>query len=62
MKSEIGRLARHVGPVVVTWAVAKGYVPAEVQGPLIELATVTLTMGVTLYFSKSSDKAIAKKG
>ena len=36
MNTEIARLARHVLPPAIAFVVAKGWVPADLQQPLIE--------------------------
>lgn len=58
---DILRIVRHVGPVVVAWAVAKGWVPATVAGPLTELTVVVMITLVSLGASKVRDlKRISK--
>ena len=61
MNQEVSRLLRHGALVLVTWGVAKGWVPAELQGPVVEFATVGLTLAATLAFSKASDRAITSR-
>lgn len=55
------RIVRHVGPVAVAWAVAKGYVPETVAGDLTELVTITLVTVVSVGASKARDVKRADK-
>lgn len=52
---DILRIARHVGPVAVAWAVAKGYVPETVAGDLTELVSIVLVTALSLGASKVRD-------
>lgn len=58
---DVLRIARHVGPVLVTWGVAKGYVPETVAGDLAELVTVVLVTAVSIGASKARDVKRAQK-
>lgn len=58
---ETYRILRHLAPVVVTWLVAKGYVPSEVAGPLIELAAIVFVAGASLWASKARDVKRVRK-
>lgn len=60
LQSELARLARNFGPALVTYAVAKGYVPAEFAGPITELAVAVIAGGISWGFSIKRDKKRAK--
>lgn len=55
MKEEIARLARHVLPPLVAYAVAKGWVPADMQQPLIEAGLAVAAVIAALLASRSRD-------
>lgn len=61
MTEELSRLARHGALILVTWAVARGWVPPALQAPVIEFATIALTLVGTIWLSKASDQKIVKK-
>ncbi len=50
MKTEIARLARHLLPPAIAYAVAKGWVPTDLQQPLVE-AGITLVAVATAYMA-----------
>lgn len=56
MIEDIKRLVRHLIPVVVIYAVSKGWVPPELQAPLIEAGVVLGSILVSLAWSRSRDK------
>lgn len=57
MQTEIARLARHVLPPALAYAVAKGWIPYELQQPLIEAALAVGAVLAALLASRSRDKA-----
>lgn len=57
MQTEIARLARHVLPPALAYAVAKGWIPVELQQPLIEAALAVGAVLAALWASRSRDKA-----
>jgi|GEM_PF-3491843 hypothetical protein len=57
MQTEIARLARHVLPPALAYAVAKGWVPAELQQPIIEAALAVGAVLAALWASRQRDKA-----
>jgi hypothetical protein len=50
MNTEIARLARHVLPPAIAYAVASGWIPASLQQPLIE-AVIAVGAVVTAIFA-----------
>ena len=57
MKEEIARLARHGLPPLVAYAVAKGWVPADLQQPLIEAGLAVAAVIAAMVASKKRDVA-----
>ncbi|WP_161806032.1 hypothetical protein [Gemmobacter sp. LW-1] len=57
MQTEIARLARHILPPALAYAVAKGWVPAELQQPIIEAALAVGAVLAALWASRQRDKA-----
>lgn len=55
LKTEIARLARHILPPAITYAVAKGWVPAELQQPLIEAGIAVAAVAAALFASRKRD-------
>lgn len=55
MQTEIARLARHILPPALAYAVAKGWIPAELQQPLIEAALAVGAVVAALLASKARD-------
>lgn len=56
MIEDIKRLIRHLVPVGVIYAVSKGWVPPELQGPLIEAGAIGGSILASLAWSRSRDK------
>ena len=56
MIEDVKRLVRHLIPVAVIYAVSKGWVPAEMQMPLIEVGVVLSSIVISLVWSRSRDK------
>lgn len=56
MQTEIARLARHVLPPALAYAVAKGWIPAEMQQPIIEAALAVGAVLAALWASKRADR------
>lgn len=56
MRQEIARLARHILPTVVTYAVASGWIPPQLQQPLIEAGIAIGAVIVAIFASKSAAK------
>ncbi len=57
MQTEIARLARHTLPPALAYAVAKGWIPADLQQPIIEAALAVGAVLAALWASKARDKA-----
>ncbi len=57
MQTEIARFARHALPPALAYAVAKGWVPAELQQPIIEAALAVGAVLAALWASRQRDKA-----
>lgn len=55
MQTEIARLARHILPPALAYAVAKGWIPADLQQPLIEAALAVGAVVAALWASKARD-------
>lgn len=53
--TELGRLARHVLPPAIAYAVAKGWIPAELQQPLLEAAIAFGAVGAAWFASRARD-------
>lgn len=58
LKTELGRLARHLLPPAVAYAVAKGWIPAELQQPLIEAALAVSAVGIAYFASRQRDASL----
>ena len=56
MIEDVKRLVRHLIPVAVIYAVSKGWVPAEMQMPLIEVGVVLSSIVISLVWSRKRDK------
>ena len=56
MQTEIARLARHVLPPALAYAVAKGWIPAELQQPITEALIAVGGVLVAIYASKRAAK------
>lgn len=56
MSTEIARLARHVLPPAIAYAVAKGWVPTDLQQPLIEACIAVGAVLAALFASRKRDK------
>lgn len=56
MQTEIARLARHILPPALAYAVAKGWIPAEMQQPILEAFIAVGGVLVALYASKRADR------
>lgn len=56
MIEDVKRLVRHLIPVVVIYAVSKGWVPIEMQAPLIEAGVILVSIVFSLAWSRSRDK------
>ncbi|SEO27516.1 hypothetical protein SAMN04488103_11830 [Gemmobacter aquatilis] len=57
MQTEVARIARHVLPPALAYAVAKGWIPADLQQPLIEAALAVGAVLAALWASRQRDKA-----
>lgn len=55
MQTELARLARHVLPPALAYAVAKGWIPADLQQPMIEAAIALGAVAAALLASRASD-------
>lgn len=53
--TELGRLARHILPPAIAYAVAKGWIPAEMQQPLFEAALALGAVGAAWFASRARD-------
>ena len=60
MIEDIKRLVRHLIPVLVIFAVSQGWVPAEMQTPLIEVGVVASSIIFSLIWSRSRDKSVGR--
>lgn len=56
MIEDVKRLVRHLMPVGVIYAVSKGWIPAELQQPLIEAGAIFGSIAVSLAWSWSRDR------
>ena len=56
MIEDVKRLVRHLIPVAVIYAVSKGWVPVEMQAPLIEAGVIAGSIAVSLAWSRGRDK------
>jgi NCAIR mutase (PurE)-related protein len=57
---EIKRILRHFGPVLVVYAVAKGWLPAVVQGPLTDAIIAIMAGSVGFGASKARERTRKK--
>lgn len=57
MNTELARLARHVLPPAIAYGVAKGWVPADLQQPLIEACIAVGAVSAALFASRKRDAA-----
>lgn len=57
MSTELARLARHAMPPAIAYAVAKGWMPADLQQPLIEAAIAVASVIAALLASRKRDAA-----
>lgn len=55
LATELGRLARHILPPAIAYAVAKGWIPAELQQPLFEAALALGAVVAALVASRARD-------
>ena len=60
MQEEIARLARHVLPPAIAYAVASGWIPASLQQPLIEAVIAVGAVVTAIFASRSAAKKAAK--
>lgn len=60
MQGEIARLARHILPPVIAYAVASGWIPASLQQPIIEAVIAIGAIVVALAASKQAAKKATK--
>ena len=60
MQEEIARLARHVLPPAISFAVASGWIPASLQQPLVEAAIAVGAVIAALAASRKAAKRAAK--
>jgi hypothetical protein len=60
MKTEVARLIRHGLPPIVAFAVAKGWIPQEMQQPLIEAGVVLAAFLAALMASRKRDATVSK--
>lgn len=61
IREEVSRVARSGALMFVTYAVAKGWVPASIQSQVVDLVVLIASLGATLAWSKASDNSIVKK-
>ena len=55
MKEDLWRIVRHFGPVAVVYAVAKGWLPVTVQGPLTDALIAVMAGSVGFGASRARD-------
>jgi len=60
MKEDIKRLIRHIVPVAVVYAVNKGWIPEEMQTNVIGIVVIASSIGLSLIWSRSRDKAAGR--
>jgi len=60
MIEDVKRLFRHLIPVGMMYAVAQGWVPAEMQAPLIEAGIVLSSIVVSLVWSRNRDQEVGR--
>ena len=53
--TELSRLARHILPPAIAYAVAKGWIPADLQQPLFEAAIAMGAVVTALWASRARD-------
>jgi len=56
MNTEIARVIRHVAAPVVAYAIGKGWIPAELQQPLIEAVLAGAAVVAALVASRARDR------
>lgn len=61
MKEDLWRVVRHFGPVAVVYAVAKGWLPREIQGPLTDALIAVMAGSVGFGASKARDAKRVRK-
>jgi len=57
LKEDAKRLVRHLVPVMVIYAVSKGWLPAAAQGDVTEAALIAVSIGFSLLWSRKRDQA-----
>lgn len=57
MNTEIARIARHALPPAIAYAVAKGWIPADLQQPVIELGLAAAAVLAGIWASRKRDAA-----
>lgn len=57
LKEDIKRLVRHLVPVAVIYAASKGWLPAAAQGDVIEAMLIAASIGFSLAWSGTRDRA-----
>lgn len=62
MKDELGRVLRHGLPVLITYAIAKGWISPALQQPLLEFGAAAITFGLALVASRGAAKRKDKGG
>jgi len=60
MLEDVKRLFRHLVPVGVMYGVSQGWVPAEMQAPLVEVGVVLSSIVVSLVWSRERDKQVGR--
>lgn len=56
MNQELGRILRHGLPVLVTYALAKGWISPALQQPLLELGGAVITFALAYFASRKVAK------
>ncbi len=60
MIEDVKRLFRHLVPVGIMYAVGQGWVPVEMQAPLVEAGIVLSSIVVSLVWSRERDKQVGR--
>ena len=55
MTEDLKRLVRHLIPVLVIYAVSKGWIPQAAQQDIIEVGLILASLGFSLIWSKKRD-------
>lgn len=54
--TELSRAARHILPPLVAFVVAKGWIPADLQQPLVEAGIAASAVVAAMFASRARDR------